>query len=461
VSLVVVLLLAAAAAYRFDLGDRLGVAQPDPASDPAAVEPPPGLELPDPAVASPVAVRLSGGPVAADAVRRAVGRLTSDRRLGRRMSLVVGDLSGRPVHAEGPGLVTPASTMKLLTSLAALEVLGPEHRFGTSAVAAGRRVTLVGGGDPLLAAEPDAGDPVPEQADLATLARETARFLTDRGRDRIRLSYDDSLFSGPASSPGWEPDYLPDDVVSPITALWVDQGRETPGLAFRQEDPSRSAATVFAGQLRERGITVVGRPEPGQAPAGGREVGAVHSAEVVEIVQHVLEVSDNEGAEVLFRHVALAEGEPGTFDGAGRAVRTVATRLGVPMDGAVIEDGSGLARTDRLRPRSLLAILALGADPAHPTRSGVVEGLPVAGFSGSLAYRFTGAADGGLGAVRAKTGTLTGVHGLAGLVTGRDGSVMTFVAVADRVKVENTLFARDRLDRIAAALAECACRDRG
>jgi D-alanyl-D-alanine carboxypeptidase/D-alanyl-D-alanine-endopeptidase (penicillin-binding protein 4) len=59
--------------------------------------------------------------------------------------------------------------------------------------------------------------------------------------------------------------------------------------------------------------------------------------------------------------------------------------------------------------------------------------------------------------VRAKTGTLTGVHGLAGLVTDLDGTEMVFVAIADRVKVKNTLAARALIDEVAAALAGCAC----
>ena len=59
--------------------------------------------------------------------------------------------------------------------------------------------------------------------------------------------------------------------------------------------------------------------------------------------------------------------------------------------------------------------------------------------------------------MRAKTGTLTGVHGLAGLVTDLDGTVMAFVAIADRVKVKNTLAARALVDEVAASLAGCAC----
>jgi serine-type D-Ala-D-Ala carboxypeptidase/endopeptidase (penicillin-binding protein 4) len=183
----------------------------------------------------------------------------------------------------------------------------------------------------------------------------------------------------------------------------------------------------------------------------------VRGAELVEVVQHVLEVSDNEGAEVLARHVALAAGRPASFDGASRAVRSVARDLGIPLKGAVVRDGSGLSRQDRLSVRTLLSLLAAGADPDRPELGGLLEGLPVAGFSGSLASRFTVGADAGLGFVRAKTGTLTGVHGLAGVTVGRDGTPLLFVAVADRVAVRNTLAARARLDRIAAALSSCRC----
>jgi D-alanyl-D-alanine carboxypeptidase/D-alanyl-D-alanine-endopeptidase (penicillin-binding protein 4) len=59
--------------------------------------------------------------------------------------------------------------------------------------------------------------------------------------------------------------------------------------------------------------------------------------------------------------------------------------------------------------------------------------------------------------VRAKTGTLTGVHGLAGTVTSVDGAVMRFVAITDRVRAPDQLAARIRIDEVAAALAGCTC----
>ena len=54
------------------------------------------------------------------------------------------------------------------------------------------------------------------------------------------------LFAGPAVSPRWEPTYVPESIVSPITALWVNEGRLTAGLAQRAKDPSLAAARRFA-----------------------------------------------------------------------------------------------------------------------------------------------------------------------------------------------------------------------
>jgi D-alanyl-D-alanine carboxypeptidase/D-alanyl-D-alanine-endopeptidase (penicillin-binding protein 4) len=86
----------------------------------------------------------------------------------------------------------------------------------------------------------------------------------------------------------------------------------------------------------------------------------------------------------------------------------------------------------------------------------VISGLPVAGFNGSLADRF-GDAEQGRGMVRAKTGTLSGVNGLAGTVTDRDGRPMVFALLADRVALVDRFTAEDALDAVATALAACHC----
>ena len=74
--------------------------------------------------------------------------------------------------------------------------------------------------------------------------RRTAATLTASGIRAVRLSYDDSLFSGPAVNPAWEASYLPDDVVTPVSALWVDEGLGPGGTTPRASEPAAEAAAT-------------------------------------------------------------------------------------------------------------------------------------------------------------------------------------------------------------------------
>jgi D-alanyl-D-alanine carboxypeptidase/D-alanyl-D-alanine-endopeptidase (penicillin-binding protein 4) len=388
-----------------------------------------------------------------------------DKSLGRHVGLVVEQLGhSKPVlaHAD-PGDVTPASTLKLLTATAALHLLGPGHRFSTRVVTGATRnsVVLVGGGDPLLTGTTLRGEEAqasyPRRASLQQLARATAAALKTDGIRRVNVGYDVSLYSGPKVNPTWEPTYLPENVVSPIVPLWVDEGRTVAGFAQRVPDPAATAALRFVRFLSRSGIVVVGTPVEERAKPSATTLAVVESAPLEQIVQHVLEVSDNEGAETLLRQAAIAAGRPGSFEAGVDVVRDELTDLGVPLGDAVFHDGSGLSRQDRLPIQVLAAVLQLAASGDHPELRSVVSTLPVAGFTGSLTYRFIDDAPAGLGVVRAKTATLTGVHGLAGIVTTRRGTPLVFALVADRVPVPLTLAARAQLDRIAALLATCPC----
>jgi D-alanyl-D-alanine carboxypeptidase/D-alanyl-D-alanine-endopeptidase (penicillin-binding protein 4) len=357
-------------------------------------------------------------------------------------------------------LVTPASTIKLLTAGTALLELGPEHRFQTRVVRAGaRRIVLVGGGDPLLTdvnvKSSDAVNEYPRPASLEDLAQSTATALRSAGTRSVTLAYDDTLFTGPAVSPHWEPTYVPESIVSPIGALWVDEGREEPGLAKRFRDPGLAAAKRFAALLRTDGVKVRRAVAQMSAPAAADEIASVSSPPLAQIVEHTLELSDNEAAEVLLRQAAIASGRPGSFAGGVATLRHAMRTLGVDLADARVYDGSGLSRDDRLSIWSLVQVLQAAANETRPDLRTLLTSLPVAGFSGSLSYRFIADAPRGLGLVRAKTGTLTGVHALAGIAVTADGSPVAFATVADEVPVRSTLAARAQLDRVAAALTAC------
>jgi D-alanyl-D-alanine carboxypeptidase/D-alanyl-D-alanine-endopeptidase (penicillin-binding protein 4) len=102
-------------------------------------------------------------------------------------------------------------------------------------------------------------------------------------------------------------------------------------------------------------------------------------------------------------------------------------------------------------------IAALIASPRHPELRRVLTDLPVAGFSGTLAARFrTRGTLHAAGLVRAKTGTLSGVSTLAGVVVDADGRLLAFALMADRAPY--FVAAEAALDRTAAVLAGCGCR---
>ncbi|MFY0407214.1 D-alanyl-D-alanine carboxypeptidase/D-alanyl-D-alanine endopeptidase [Solicola sp. PLA-1-18] len=453
------------------------------------VAPPSGLDLPQARDADPVLEPAQGPGLDRAKVEAAVAGLLDARSLGPHVGFAVRDLSSEQdvySYAEGAPPLVPASTLKLFTSAAALASVGPSTRFATTvrqvdapsasasaspsatpAPTAPAQLVLVGGGDPLLVTRPETGAAAPYprgRATLRDLARRTVAQLRDQGVTQVSLTFDDTLFTGPGDSPDWEPQYVAGDLATTVSALWTDEGLLGDD-GRRSRDPALDASRTFARLLGQQGITVTGEPARRQAPTGSTEVAAVQGPTVEQIVQHTLESSDNEAAEVLLRQVAVAEGRPATFEGGAAAVRAVLTGLGVPWDGNTVVDGSGLSRDNRVTAASMLTLLGLAGaaptateDPQLEAMRGVVSGLPVAGFSGSLGNRFTASStDAGLGLVRAKTGTLTGVHALAGVTVDADGTPMAFVAMVDQVAVPQTLAARAQLDRITSALTACAC----
>ena len=349
----------------------------------------------------------------------------------------------------------PASTTKLVTSAAALDLLGAEHRFTTSVVSASRgRLVLVGGGDPYL--EDKSSGAQPGRASLSTLAARTAKALKADGVRKVSLDYDTSLFSGPTRNPTWPGTY--GDVASPVSALWVNEGRTIPGGGVtgpRESDPAKVAAKAFAERLESHGIDVgsVGR---GKAAKGAGRVAAVSSMTLERVVEHVLMTSDNDGAEVLLRQAAVAGKRKGTSaDGAAVVVARLKD-LRVPTAGVRLVDGSGLSRSTRIPAATLTTLLRVAGEDDHPQLRALLTGLPVAGVEGSLATKFGDDESlAGRGVVRGKTGTLSKVHGLAGTITTRDGAVLTYAFLVNDPK--NDYNATVWLQRVTTAISTCGC----
>ncbi|MFJ8360224.1 D-alanyl-D-alanine carboxypeptidase/D-alanyl-D-alanine-endopeptidase [Streptomyces sp. NPDC093984] len=380
--------------------------------------------------------------------------LLRDPSLGTRRSAAVVDVTtGKRLYAKGvDDALTPASTTKIATAVAALSAAGADHRFTTRAVLepGSDHLVLVGGGDPTLTAREQAGG----WASLRTLADDTAAALKSRHLASVTLSYDTSLFTGPALHPIGVNDNL-----APVTALMADEGRTddtSSGPAPRGTDPAADAARTFARLLQGHSIKT---SQPGAAKATSRAeaLASVQSPPLSAVVERMLTNSDNDIAEALARQTALATGGRPSFDGGAGAVSAQLKKLGLPVGGSQFHDGSGLDREDKLTADLLTALLTTAASPSHPELRAVLTGLPVAGFTGTLSDRYADAAEhSGVGLVRAKTGSLTGVNTLAGTVVDADGHLLAFAFLTEGSMDQTT--ARTALDHTAATLASCGCR---
>ena len=351
-----------------------------------------------------------------------------------RSCLVVGDPGGGTVHySRQPSLgLIPASTLKLLTTAAGLAQLGPGHRFTTDVRAGAPPAAdgsvgdlyLIGGGDPLLSTAEFASDGGYQgQPRRSTSIEALADKVVAAGVRRVgRLLGDESRYDSERLVPSWNPRYIANFDISPLSALVVNKAFTQNSPPATAVSPPAHAASVLAGLLRDRGVTV-GDTGAARAPASTTRVTSIESPPLSDIAAEILENSDNLAAELLVKELATKPGVQGTTN-AGLAV--VEERLrqmaGVAPDEVDAVDGSGLDRSDKASCSVLQRVVATGPPQLN-------DGLPIAGRNGPLHRRFIGTP--AAGRVRAKTGSLEGVVGLSGLATGQNGRNVAFSLIAN------------------------------
>jgi D-alanyl-D-alanine carboxypeptidase/D-alanyl-D-alanine-endopeptidase (penicillin-binding protein 4) len=421
-----------------------------------AAPPPPTAAVPQASVAPPQPVL---GPVASqapaptgDGVDEALAGALADPRLGSRVAASVVDAgTGKSLFAQrADEPVVPASTTKLITAAAVLSAVGPDRTITTKVVAGSRPgvVVLVGGGDPTLSV--DGAGTYPEAASISQLAVGVRAALGDTAPTAVVV--DTSLYGGGTLGPGWDVDLVSTGNVAPIVAVAVNGGRTRSDRNDRVADPDLAAGRALATALG-LGVDTVSR---GTAPAGAKELAALASPPVRRLVETMLANSDNVLAEALARQVALARDQPATFAGAATAVIAELKQLGADVD---VVDGSGLSRRNQLTAGALTTVLSTAASDQHEGLRPLLTGLSVAGWSGTLNDRFTGGASTkAVGAVRGKTGTLSGVDALAGTVVDADGRQLAFAFIANGVPDGGGPAAEVALDAAAAAVSACGCR---
>ena len=319
--------------------------------------------------------------------------------------------------------------MKLLTTSAALGLLGRDSRLTTKVAAtaapAGGVVTgdlyLIGGGDPLLTTATyisrmtNGPQPVTSMEALAdkVVAAGVTQVTGSVVGDGTR--YDDQR-----KVSAWPDRFVGQGLVANLGALMVNDAwtidpidpNGTKGAPA--PDPAAHAAAVLTSLLQARGVQVGGSPRSGAAPAGVTTIVEVPSLTVRELVDETLAFSDNTSAELLLKELGVAKGGAGTTQAGVTVVQDWLTAQGLPTDGVVIVDGSGLTDQDRVTCTLISRLLLRdGSDGL------VAQGLARPGQPGTLDDRFTGAdlKD----RVRAKTGTLKNVVRTVRLVDHRIG----------------------------------------
>ena len=425
-------------------------------------------------------------------------------------ALVVRASDGAVVFARNPDrALVPASNLKILTALAALDRFGPSHRFTTRVLADAPPdadggvdwLYLEGGGDPTLSSE--------QWWRLAADLRRT-------GLRRVRqgLVLDDGAFDGQRWHGDWgrisarayhapvgalaanygafAVEVRPGvrageaarvDVDPPVSYLRIANRARTgapgsrsqlqverstsgagelvtvsgtlplgaePQLFWRSiSHPALYAGAVARLQLQALGIGVDGPTRLGPVPSDAQELLAFEGEPLAQVVNRFVKYSNNAIAEMLLKDMGrAATGRPGSWGNGVPAIRTSLEGLGVELDGLVLVDGSGLAHRNRVAPRTLASALLVARD-SFRVGPELLAALPIAAADGTLERRAGAAA----GVVRAKTGLLDRVTGLSGFASSPSEGELVFSVLVNGYRGSDEA-AMAAVDGFAAALVQ-------
>jgi D-alanyl-D-alanine carboxypeptidase/D-alanyl-D-alanine-endopeptidase (penicillin-binding protein 4) len=386
-------------------------------------------------------------------------------------------------------MALPASTMKVVTALAALLELGPDFRFQTTLETHGSLSDGTLNGD-LIARF--GGDPTLGRQDTRNMVAQ----LKKQGITHIKgnLVIDTSVFASHDEAPGWPwndltqcfsappaaaiidkncfsvslyssptagenafirvADYYPVTMFSQVKTLGKNSGEAqyceldvVPGelnrytltgcmrqraeplpLAFAIQDGAAWSGAILKAQLRAADIDISGHVvrQTRETPAG-TVLAQKQSAPLHDLLKTMLKKSDNMIADTVFRTIGHHYfNVPGTWRAGSDAVRRILqAKAGVDMGNSIQVDGSGLSRHDLIAPDTMMQVLQYIAK--NDQTLNYISMLPLAGYDGTLRYR-GGLHEAGVdGKVSAKTGSLQGVYNLAGFITTASGQRVAFV----------------------------------
>lgn len=398
--------------------------------------------------------------------------------------------------------LNPASTMKLVTSDAALELLGPTFTWKTQAYVAGIQSGDVLDGDLIIKGS---GDPKLVLENFWLFLRR----IRDRGIREIRgnvvldrsvfeqTDYDPALFDGDPLKPyNVGPDalllnyksvgfrFMPDEVSArvnviidpPLAAYTVNAPRLSNGDCGDWRDKLHSAIGadgarfngVFSSSCGEKtwyvhpyqmthtqyfdltfrrlwselGGSLKGQVKDGQLAPGARMIAEWESSSLAEVIRDINKYSNNVMArQLLLTLAAKLTGLPANTEHGGAVVRTWLSNKGIDAPELSIENGSGLSRTERISARTLARVLAEAY--RSPTMPEFISSLPLVGYDGTMRSRLT--TQSVAGRAHIKTGALKEVRNVAGYVLAASGKRYVVVCLINHPNAIRAQEAQDVL----------------
>lgn len=301
-------------------------------------------------------------------------------------------------------MLRPASCMKLVTSITALDQLGPKYEYQTRLYYTGEvrgrtlvgNIYCVGGFDPMLT-----------QDDVVSLAASIRNLGVDsiRGQIVADRSFKESLDYGE----GW----CWDDDNPMLIALTI--GRKDNFTSTLAEEIARLGVNLEHVELMQ-----------GRKPDNAQLLDVCcHS--ITQVLERMMKMSDNFYAESMFYQTAASTGHhPARALDARNVTKKLINRLGLDANRYRIADGSGLSLYNYVTAELLVRLLR-HAWRTPAISKALLPSLPVAGVDGTLKSRMQKTL--AQGNVRAKTGTLTGISALAGYCTARNGHELAFAII--------------------------------
>ena len=399
--------------------------------------------------------------------------------------------------------MNPASVMKLVTTFAALELLGPEYHWTTDAFLDGKldngvlhgNLVLKGHGDPRITLEQWQafmttlamrgltaidGDLVLDRSYFAPVAHDPGAFDGEPlkpynvGPDALLVNFKSVrlLFAPNRAGNGTDVTAIPpfaNVYVGPsprLTAGECGDWRGTIGSSIADRGDSADASfagryaascgerewwvslldhpsyvhAMFTTYFRQAGGSFAGGWKDGLAPKGVAPFATLESPPLYVVVRDVNKISNNVMARQVFLTLATAKSPPpATTAGATATVQRWLASHKLKMPELVLDNGSGLSRIERISAGSLVRLL-LAAD-ASTVREEFASSLAVAAMDGTVERRFQNVNVAGQALL--KTGTLDGARAIAGYVIDADGRRWALAAIVNH---PNAVRAQGALD---------------